>query len=44
MALLNKVVLALMDRLGVRNLPAKMREFAAYPAVALARLIRTPDF
>jgi predicted transposase YbfD/YdcC len=43
-ALLNNVVLALMDRLGVRNLPAKMREFAAYPAVALALLIRTPDF
>jgi predicted transposase YbfD/YdcC len=38
LAALNNVVLTLMDRLGVPNMAAQMREFAARPLAALALL------
>ena len=44
LAALNNAVLAVMDRLHVRNVPAKMREFAARPAAALALLMGPTDF
>jgi hypothetical protein len=39
MAALNNVVLSLMDRHRVRNVPAQMRAFAANPVAALALLV-----
>ncbi len=39
LAALNNVVLALMDWLGVRNLPDQMRIFAAFPKLALDLLL-----
>ncbi len=39
LAAINNVVLALMDKLQVRNVPAQMRAFAANPAAALALLL-----
>jgi hypothetical protein len=44
LATLNNAVLAVMDHLEVQNVPAKMREFAANPAAALALLIGPRDF
>jgi predicted transposase YbfD/YdcC len=41
-AVLNSAITALLDRLGVRNLRAAMRTFAAYPEQALA-LLRSPS-
>ena len=41
LAVLNNTVLALMDWLGVRNVPAHMRRYAAHPHLALALLIRS---
>lgn len=40
LAVLNNAVLALMDRLGVNNMAAQMRTFAARPAEALALLLQ----
>ena len=42
LASLNNVVLMLMDHLGVANVAAQMREFAAHPMAALALLIGPP--
>jgi predicted transposase YbfD/YdcC len=42
LAALNNVVLTLMDRLGVSNMAAQMREFAARPLDALALLTDAP--
>jgi hypothetical protein len=39
LAALNNVVLALMDWLGVRNVPEQMRIFNAYPQLALELLL-----
>jgi predicted transposase YbfD/YdcC len=39
LATLNNTVLALMDRLGVRNMADQIREFAAQPAAALKLLL-----
>lgn len=39
LAALNNVVLALMDWLGVHNVPEQMRIFQAFPALALALLL-----
>ncbi len=36
---LNNVILALMDWLGVRNVPDQMRVFAAFPKLALDLLL-----
>ncbi|MCZ7570534.1 MAG: ISAs1 family transposase [Ardenticatenaceae bacterium] len=40
LAALNNVVLTFMDHRGVANVPGKMREFNARPAIALALLLR----
>jgi len=40
LAALNNAVLALMDWLGVRNVPAQMRIFDAHPHEALRILLR----
>jgi predicted transposase YbfD/YdcC len=42
LAALNNAVLALMDKLKVRNVPMQMRTFAAHPAMALALLMSGP--
>jgi len=39
LAALNNIVLALMDWLGVRNVPEQMRIFAAFPKLALTLLL-----
>ena len=39
LAALNNIVLALMDWLGVRNVPEQMRIFAAFPNLALTLLL-----
>jgi predicted transposase YbfD/YdcC len=39
LAALNNIVLALMDWLGVRNVPEQMRIFAAFPQLALSLLL-----
>ena len=39
LAALNNIVLALMDWLGVRNVPEQMRIFAAFPKLALELLL-----
>jgi hypothetical protein len=39
LAALNTIVLALMDWLGVHNVPEQMRIFQAFPALALALLL-----
>jgi hypothetical protein len=39
LATLNNVVLALMEMLAVSNVPAQMREFAAFPEHALQLLL-----
>jgi predicted transposase YbfD/YdcC len=39
LAALNNIVLALMDWLGVRNVPEQMRLFAAFPKLALGLLL-----
>lgn len=44
LALLNTAVLAFCDRLQPPTLPALMRFFAAFPAVALHLLLAKPDF
>lgn len=44
LAILNTALLSLVDRLGVTNLPAKMREFMVHPADALRLLLSKPDF
>ena len=41
-ATLNNVVVALMDKLQVQNVPPQMRAFAAVPAAALALLLGVP--
>lgn len=41
LALLNSTILALLDLLGVSNVPAQMRRYAALPALALRLLTRT---
>ena len=42
LAALNNGVLMLMDRLGVTNVAAQMREFAANPLAAVALLLGPP--
>jgi len=39
LAALNNIVLALMDWLGVRNVPEQMRIFPAFPKLALTLLL-----
>jgi predicted transposase YbfD/YdcC len=41
LALLNTTILALMDLLGVRNVPAQMRSYNAHPLQALRLLLRS---
>jgi len=44
LAVLNNIVLSLMDWLGVRNVPDQMRLFAAFPTLALDLLLGSLTF